>query len=68
MDVDLLSALDDAANPLTPPPAPMPMPAREVRTVGGLMITAMSGFRPFAPAALPQHAVATAVETPSSRR
>ena len=71
VDVDLMNPLDETAadtDSLTPAPAPLAMPARELRTVGGLMISAMSGFGAFAPAALPQRAAAPAVDNASRRR
>ncbi|MDF1793714.1 MAG: hypothetical protein P1U88_17510 [Thalassobaculaceae bacterium] len=54
------SAVD--INPLTPPPAPLPMPARQMRTVGSLLISAMSGVALLGPAPLAQRAVVPAVE------
>ena len=64
-DIDLTDAFDESSvdvTSLTPAPAPMAMPARELRTVGGLMISAMSGIGSLAPASMPQRAVVRAVE------
>jgi hypothetical protein len=70
-DVDLANPFNESADDspaLTPVPAPMAMPAREMRTVGGLMISAMSGLAALAPASIPQRAAVPAVENKTASR
>lgn len=55
------SAVDAAS--LTPPPAPIPMPVRQMRTVGSMMVSAMSGFSLLGPAPMHHRAMVSAMDT-----
>lgn len=72
IDIDLenpLTVRTADASDLTPAPAPMRMPAREMRTVGGLMISAMTGLAALVPASsLTPRAVVPAIENKSTPR
>lgn len=54
-DVSLMNQFDENGvdeTPLTPPPAPRPMPIRRTRTVGSMVIDTLSGLALTGPASL----------------